>query len=234
MNSFNVLAVIPARGGSKGLRNKNIRDLCGYPLIKYSIDCAKKSMLITDFVVSTDSINISEISKSLGAHVPFIRPNELSSDNALSLPVMQHATKYMETSLDKIYDAILMLQPTTPLRLSIDVDTAITLMLKGNYDSVISVVDVDGYHPYRMKKIQNNLLVNFVDQGFEDMRPRQELPKLYIRNGAVYLTKRNILMEQNSFVGEKCAPLVMDKERSINIDTIADFKLAEFYLENQK
>jgi len=233
MNNKKILAVIPARGGSKGIQNKNITDVGGSPLIKYTIDAALKSTMLTHCIVSTDSNKISDVAKSLGALVPFRRPEHLSNDKALSLPVMQHAVEFMESLHGYQYDAIVMLQPTTPLRKVEDIDDSISLLLDTNADSVISVVEVEGYHPLRMKRVIDGCLVNYIDQGHEDMRPRQDLPPVYIRNGAIYATTRNTLMIEDSFTGKDSRAYIMPNERSVNIDTHQDLLLVQSYFKGK-
>jgi CMP-N,N'-diacetyllegionaminic acid synthase len=232
MNDKKILAVIPARGGSKGISNKNIVDIDGCPLIKYTIDAALGSAMLTDCIVSTDSDVISDVAKSCGALVPFKRPKYLSDDKALSLPVMQHAVEFMEAERGYQYDLVIMLQPTTPLRQTKDIDNAINLIFDTDASSVISVVEVEGYHPLRMKRVVDGRLINYIDQGHEDMRPRQELPPAYIRNGAVYATMRNTLMKKDSFIGEDSRAYIMPPERSVNIDTMKDLSLAISYFNN--
>jgi CMP-N,N'-diacetyllegionaminic acid synthase len=225
------LAVIPARGGSKGVPNKNIKLLAGKPLIAYSIEQALKAKGLNDVVVSTDSEEIAKIARDLGALVPFIRPAELSTDMATSLPVIKHAVEFMEKQNNWTYDAIIMLQPTCPLRMATDIEFAIQKLFSTNADSVISVVDVEGHHPFRMKRIVGeDRLINFIDQGFEDMRPRQVLPPVYIRSGSIYLAKRKVIMEENTFVGADCRAIIMAPEKSVNIDNIRDFIIAEQYI----
>ena len=234
MNDKKILAVIPARGGSKGIPNKNIVDVGGNPLIKYTIDAALDLEILTHCVVSTDSDEISDVAKSCGALVPFKRPKHLSDDQALSLPVMQHAVEFMESKQGYQYDLVIMLQPTTPLRQTSDIDNAIKLLFDTNADSVVSVVEVDGYHPLRMKRVVDGRLINYIDQGHEDMRPRQELPPVYSRNGAIYATIRDVLMDKDSFTGSDIRSYIMPLERSINIDTQLDLQLAKsFFLANE-
>jgi len=229
MNDKKILAVIPARGGSKGVPNKNIVDLGGNPLIKYTIDAALSSKMLTHCVVSTDSDAISDVAKSCGALVPFKRPGHLSDDKALSLPVIQHAVEFMESKQGYQYDIVIMLQPTTPLRQTKDIDNTINILFETNADSVISVVEVEGYHPLRMKRVVDGHLINYIDQGHEDMRPRQELPPVYIRNGAIYATQRDILMKDSSFTGSDSRAYIMTSERSVNIDTHKDLLLAQSF-----
>jgi CMP-N,N'-diacetyllegionaminic acid synthase len=229
MKNVKILAVIPARGGSKGIKNKNIVNIGGSPLIQYTIDAALKSKMLSDCIVSTDSDEITKVAKLCGAIVPFKRPELLSNDQALSLPVIQHAVDFMEDYKSLLYDYVLMLQPTTPLRQAEDIDSAINLLIDSDADSVISVVDVQGYHPLRMKRIVDGRLINYVDQGYENMKPRQNLPHVYIRNGAIYATRRNTLMIENSFTGNDSRAYIMSSDRSVNIDTPQDLILAKSY-----
>lgn len=225
INEKKVLAVIPARGGSKGIPNKNIINVNNKPLINFSIETALKSKFIDDLVVSTDSIKIAKIAEKAGAKVPFLRPKKLATDKAISLPVILHALEFMEKSNNINYDIIIMLQPTTPLRETKDIDQCLSTLIDKNVDSVISVVNVGGYHPLRMKRIVGENLVNYIDQGFEDMRPRQELPDVYIRNGAIYVSTRKTILEDKSFSGKNTFPYVMSSEKSINLDTDDDLRL---------
>jgi CMP-N,N'-diacetyllegionaminic acid synthase len=221
-----VLAVIVARSGSKGIPGKNLRQLNGIPLIQYSIDAAKKSKKLTNFLISTDGEEIANFAKSCGAEVPFIRPIDLADDVISPMYAVLHAKRFMEEK-GLNYDAILMLQPTAPFRQSDDIDGAIELLETSKSDSVISVVDVGSFHPARMKYLQNGMLIDppFCE-AYENQR-RQELEPMYIRNGAIYLTKSEVL-EKQSFKGKDCRAWVMSWQRSVNIDTEEDFLYAEW------
>lgn len=225
------LAVVPARGGSKGVPGKNIRALAGMPLIAYTIEAARAAKSLTCSVVSTDNEDIARVARELGGDVPFMRPPELATDMATSLPVVQHAVREMERIRACRFDAVVMLQPTCPMRTGANIDDAVKLLYESGADSVVSVVEVGGYHPFRMKRIvAGDHLVNYIEQGFEDMRPRQVLPPVYIRNGALYVARREQIMEKQSFVGEDCRAFVMSERDSVNIDTLADMLVAEHYL----
>ena len=228
---MNILAIIPARGGSKSVPRKNIVKVNGRPLISYTISAALMVDRLTDVVVSTDDPEIAEISRELGAQVPFVRPVDLASDQAQSAPVIEHALYFMEKIKGLKYDAILMLQPTSPLRTSKHIEESLDLFTSQECDSVVSIVSVGGNHPFRMKRLIDNQLVNYIDQGFWDMRPRQELPPVYIRNGSIYLIERDVLINKGQMIGEKCLGMVMGDKESINIDTPLDLKLAELLLE---
>jgi CMP-N-acetylneuraminic acid synthetase len=226
-----VLGVIPARGGSKGVLKKNIKPLIGKPLIAYTIEAALASRL-SHVIVSTDDDEIATVSKSLGADVPFIRPEYLATDSAKSLPVIQHALEYVEQQNDETYDAVLMLQPTTPYRTITDINEAIAILEGSGADSVISVVDVEGHHPARMKFLKEGKLIDPSYCESYENQPRQELEPMYIRNGAIYLTRRATLLN-DSFKGKDCRALVMPASRSVNIDTQIDFEYAEFLASKQ-
>jgi len=222
-----VLGIIPARGGSKGVPGKNIKHLAGKPLIAYSIDASKDSGL-SKLIVSTDDEQIADVARGLGADVPFLRPDFLASDTAKSLDVSRHALLTMEKCDNVQYDAIMLLQPTTPFRTTEDINQAIELLLANpDADSVISVVDVQGHHPARMKYLEEGILIDPPFCEAYENQNRQELRPMYIRNGAIYLTKRDTLLN-NSYKGNKCLGLVMSSARSSNIDTLFDFKLAEW------
>lgn len=221
-----ILGIIPARGGSKGVPGKNIRLLAGKPLIVHTIKAALASML-TDVIVTTDDGQISTIAKAAGAQVPFVRPAHLASDTAKSLDVAIHALQSME-ALNGTYDAAMLLQPTAPFRTSGDIDEAIRILAsRPDADSVISVVDVQGHHPARMKFIQQGVLIDPPFAEAYENQNRQELTPMYIRNGAIYLTKRDTLL-QHSYKGNLCMALIMPQQRSVNIDTLNDFEEAEW------
>jgi len=228
-----IIAIIPARGNSKGIPRKNIINVLGKPLIYYTIKEAKKSKLISDLIVSTDSKEIAKISKKFGANVPFLRPKHLATDYAETLPVIKHGIKFMEKLKKCKYDYVILLQVTCPLRNSLDIDNSLKKLMQSKSNSITSIVDVGANHPYRMKIIKNNKLYNFVNQGFENMKPRQKLKKIYIRNGSIYASTRTTIMKRNSLVSKKNLPYVMPKERSINIDSFDDLILAKDYLKKK-
>tara|TARA_B100000674_G_C37695696_1_gene848116 strand:+ start:150 stop:851 length:702 start_codon:yes stop_codon:yes gene_type:complete len=229
-----VLAVIPARGGSKGVPRKNLQNICGKPLIAYSIEAAKGVSRLTDIIVSTEDEEIAQVAVDHGADVPFMRPAELAEDLTPTFPVIMHALEQMEAARAAEYDAVLLLQPTCPLRTAAHIDTAIDMLLSENCDSVVSVLEVSNTHPFRMKRLVGNRLINYIDQGFEDMRPRQVLPKVYLRNGAIYLNRRQSLIGTQALVGDHCLGMVMDEEESVNIDGRLDLILAESMMQDRQ
>jgi len=155
-----ILGVIPARGGSKGVPGKNIRALGDKPLIAHTIECALATNRVTRTIVSTDDQAIADVARQWGADVPFMRPPELATDTALAIPTLQHALQATEALDQSTYDALVMLQPTTPFRTERDLDAALALLEKSGADSVISVVDVEGHHPARMKYMDGDRLID--------------------------------------------------------------------------
>ena len=228
--------MIPARGGSKGVPRKNIRDLCGSPLISYTIEAALAARpLLHSVVVTTDDLAIAEVARTCGAEVPFLRPANLATDEARSLPVVQHAVEFMESRDSVRFDWICLLQPTAPLRLAGDVVAAIDIANgdAGVCDSVISVNRVFATHPALMKRIENNCLVSFSIPEREGTRRQDYAPSAYIRNGAIYLTRRDVVMNENSIWGSVIRPYIMPEERSVNVDSELDFKLVSLLMQER-
>lgn len=226
-----ILAIIPARGGSKGIPNKNIKELLGKPLIGYTIEAAKQSKYIDEVVVSTDSETIKTVAKKFGAKIPFLRPQSLSDDYAKSIDVVIHCVKYLE-DLNEYYDYIILLQPTSPFRTNIDIDIAIETIISININSLVSVCEVE-QNPVLMRIIENNKLRKIINYERLDLR-RQDLPSYYIFNGAIYINSRDMLFEKKCFVDENTMPFIMSKEKSLDIDTYVDFDIAEILMKENK
>jgi CMP-N-acetylneuraminic acid synthetase len=231
-----ILAVIPARGGSKGVPRKNIRPLAGKPLIAYSIETALAVRdLLYRVVVSTDDAEIAAVARAHGAEVPFMRPAELAHDKAPQLPVLQHAARTIEEQDGVTLDWVLLLQPTAPLRTPDDVRAAIALGIgaspaeTGPATSVISVVQVFAVHPILMKRIEHGALVPYCIEEREGTRRQDYDPPAYMRNGAIYFTRRDVLMG-GSIWGGRIVPYVMPEERSVSIDSLMDWRLLEAVL----
>lgn len=221
-----ILAVITARGGSKRLPNKNILDLCGKPLIAWTIEEAKKSKYIDKLIVSTDSIEIAEVCKKYNADVPFMRPKELAGDKADSIAVLKHAIEFY----DNHYDYIMLLQPTSPLRIVDDIDSLIE-SLTNKVEAVVSVTEVE-HSPLWSNVLPKDLsMANFLREEVKNKRS-QDLPTYYRLNGAIYLAEINYLKKENGFLGVKTNAFIMPKKRSIDIDDTLDFQLASFLIEN--
>lgn len=224
-----ILVVITARGGSKGVPRKNIRNVNGHPLIYYSIKAALDAGdLIYKVIVSTDDKEIAEVAKKCGALVPFMRPAELSSDTAASLPVVQHAVKEVEKQDDITIDWSILLQPTNPLITSDDIKNTISLMTD-EVTSIVSVVDALDSHPVKSLKLDKGYLKPYIENAPQAIR-RQDLEPVFKRNGAIYATTRETLINGNCLYGKKIKPCIMGAESAIDIDTEFDLKLAEFIL----
>ena len=225
-----MLGVIPARGGSKGVPGKNKKLMAGQPLIAYTIKATLPAG-ITKLIVSTDDEEIADIARKHRAEVPFMRPPELASDTAKSIDVAKHAFHFMEQR-DKVqYDAIMLLQPTAPFRTTEDIQKAIEILTTTGADSVISVVNVEGHHPARMKYIEEGKLIDPPFCEAYENQNRQELRPMYIKNGAIYLTRRETFLK-DSYKGNDCRALVMPMERSVNIDTLHEFEYRSGYIRN--
>ena len=230
-----ILAVIPARGGSKGVPRKNIRLICGKPLICYTIETALAARhLFHRVIVSTEDPEIAEIARQAGAEVPFLRPQHLATDDVPMVPVLQHAVAYIENRDNVLLDWICLLQPTDPLRTVEDIEEALRIAEQGGCDSVISVVQVFSVHPILMKRIENNRLLSYCIEEKEGTRRQDYQPPAYMRNGAIYLTRRDVLMERDSIWGEVIRPYVMPEERSIGVDREIDLKLVELLIREGK
>ena len=232
ITSQSILAVVPARSGSKGVPKKNIRSLLGEPLIAHTIKSALQSKCFIDVLVTTDSREIQDIALQYGAISPFLRPEELSHDTALATDTIRHAVLEYENIIGKRVDLVMMLQPTTPTRKSVHISEAIDKFVGSDADSCMSVVQIDNAHPLKMKRIVGEHLVDFIETGLENP-PRQLLPPVHIVNGAIYLVRRNVLVDLKSFKGQKCIPYCMSAVDSVNIDSEIDFKFAEFVMQEK-
>jgi len=228
----NILGLISARGGSKELPRKNIKSLLGKPLIAWTIEQAFASKYLDRVVVSTDDKEIAEISKKFGAEAPFIRPKELASDKAQGIEVVLHAIEWLKKNdKRKQYNLIMLLQPTSPLRATEDIDKAIEFLFLKEAKAIVSVCEVD-HHPLWANTLsEDGCMKDFIRQGVLN-KNRQELPVFYRLNGAIYLAYCNYVKEQKSFLGEKTFAYIMPRERSIDIDDEIDFELAEILIKN--
>jgi N-acylneuraminate cytidylyltransferase len=218
-----VLAIIPARGGSKGVPRKNIRDVAGKPLIGWTIEEAKKSGYIDRLVVSTDDQEIADIAVWWGGEVPFLRPAELARDDTPGIAPVIHIL----TTIQPAYDLVVLLQPTSPLRTVEDIDGAIALMVNKNANACVSVVEPDK-SPYWMYSMDGSDHLIPLLEG--DYARRQDLPPVYALNGAVYVARVNWLLKKQVFVSDETVAYIMPKDRSIDIDTETDLAISTIIL----
>jgi CMP-N,N'-diacetyllegionaminic acid synthase len=228
----NLLAIIPARGGSKRLPGKNILNLVKKPLIAWTIEAALDSKYIDRIIVSTDSQEIANISKKYGADVPFMRSIDLANDNTASIDVVLNVLKKLE-EVGELYDYIILLQPTSPLRTAQHIDESVELLQITSSDAVVSVCEVD-HSPLWCNTILGDDLSGFIDRSILNKRS-QDLEQYYRLNGAVYLCSVERLKEEkNFFLQNKCKAYKMNRENSIDIDTNIDFMLAEVIISKNK
>lgn len=224
-----IIALIPARGGSKGILNKNVRFLAGKPLIAWTIDEARKSRYLDSVIVSTDSGRIARVSRKHGAEVPFLRPAKLATDKAKMIDVIFHALSWFEQNSEG-YDLVMLLQPTSPLRTADDIDGAVRELFTKNAKSIISVCEAVGFHPDYVNTLPRSLeMKDFEARCVRDTN-RQELPKYYKMNGSVYLAYIDYVAKNRGFLGKESYAYPMPRERSLDIDDGIDLKFAEFLL----
>ena len=230
INNLKVLALIPARGGSKGIKDKNIVDVCGKPLIAYSIDVAKNSKYVDDVVITTDSERIKEVAEKYGADVPFLRPAELATDNAKTIDAVMHAINTLK-ELGRDYDILLLLQPTCPLRTTDDINNSLELFVSKNYTSLVSVNKVNE-HPILMRKIKEDGIMENLLNLPSTIR-RQDMPPIYKVNGSIYI---NLINELNNETSLNDNPLayITKEEHSVDIDNISDIERVKRYLNNNE
>ncbi len=229
-----ILGIITARGGSRGIPGKNIKILGKKPLIAYTIETALLSSLMDDVIVSTEDKNIADIARSFGAEVPFYRPLELATDTAGHLEVVAHALDFMEGVKGKKYDYVVILQPTSPFRKVEDIDETIKKVIKHKADSAFSMYEIEpSYHPIKIKKMEGDKVLPCAFEEQIGLR-RQDLPVAYKRSGAVYVTRRDLVVEEKKLFGDNLVGHVVPRDRSIDIDTEIDWLVAEHMYQKLK
>ena len=225
-----ILAIIPARAGSKGIKNKNVRLVDGKPLINYTIETAIKSNLVTDIVVSSDSIEVLEIARKYQQVIIHKRNTQLASDKSPIIDTIIDVINFLESE----FKYVILLQPTSPLRTGNEIDNAINLMKKNfNANSLISVVQMNDIHPARMYWLNNNLTLNPIMREFSEVR-RQEIPPAYYRNGAIYISKVKSLLTNNSIMSTPSIAYEMPSKYLLNIDEERDLIIAESLIKEWK
>lgn len=231
LDQYYVTALIPARGGSKRLPRKNIKSLCGKPLIAWTIDVTKESKYIDSVVVSTDDLEIKEVAEKFGASVPFLRPESLSNDTASSFDVVKHAIEVL--NINKLNHLIVLLQPTSPLRTVKELDDALELFISKKASGVVSVSECE-HSPLWTNTLPENLSMSGFIRSEVQGKRSQDLPKFYRLNGSIYIYKTEALLEQNQiFYDENVYGYETLQQISIDIDTGLDFLVAEVIMENQ-
>ena len=224
----NVLAIIPARGGSKGVKNKNIINIHGKPLIYYTIKNAKNSKFITDLIGSTESKKIKKIFEKYHVKVPFLRPVKLATDKSLIIETLFFCLNQMEKINKKKYHYIVLLQPTAPNRAKNEIDICFKKIIRKKADSLMSLSLLDEPHPYKLKKISKGFVYNYLKNGKNNLN-RQSLPKLYKPSGNIYIFKRKIILKKNLNTNKQTYHIIKQKD-FLNIDNYDDLMLAKLKL----
>jgi len=225
------IGLITARGGSKGVPRKNIRMLAGKPMIAWTIQAAQKSCLLSRTIVSTNDEEIARVAQEFGAEVPFRRPEELATDGVSHVDVVSHALSWLEQSPAGLPEYIVLLQPTSPLRIGKDIDSAISIARNHRARAVISVCE-PFQHPFVMKRLlPTGAMVDLLPSGLAYAR-RQDFPKVYAMNGAIYLAQPSVVLSERTLEPADALPCVMPSERSLEIDTLWDFEVAGLIMES--
>lgn len=232
INNKKILAIIPARGGSKGIPRKNVRELNGKPLIAYTIEEAIKSKYMDRVVVSTEDEEISAVSRKFGAEIPYLRPKELAKDSSPTIDCALHMINWLKENENYIPDYVCLLQCTSPLRTFEDIDGTIEKMINTSMDGAVSICEAE-VNPYWTNVFFGDKLKYFIEEG-KQVKRRQDLPKIYRINGAVYLVKTNVLLKYRTFEVEQLTGYIMKNENSVDIDTELDFKIAEVFIKECK
>ena len=229
INKLKVLAVIPARGGSKGIPLKNLKKINGVPMVKLASQVASSVEFIDRIVVSTDNEEIAEAAIEGGADTPFRRPEILSGDRISDTQVLAHALQEVERQDKKIYDIVVMLQPTSPLRTKQHIVDSIEMLVNDSYDSVWTVSETDvKSHPLKQLTIKNKAL-DYYDNKGKDIIARQQLEMVYHRNGIAYVLKRDVILNSKTIKGSNCGALICQGD-FISIDTEKDLELTNYFL----
>lgn len=229
-NTDGTIAIIPARGGSKRIYKKNIAMVAGKPLIAYAIEAAKNCPSISEVLVSTDDLEIADVARSFGADVPWLRPAQLAQDNTPSIDVILHAVEWARKQYGNQIQYGLLLEPTAPLRTPDHIESALEILKTQDVDSVVSVSQIPHvFNPEELLVIQNQMLHPYMPGRTMDNRlPRQHQVPCYSQNGLVYAFRIDMLLKTKSLYGEKCAPMVVDWNYFLDIDTPSDLVLAEY------
>jgi CMP-N,N'-diacetyllegionaminic acid synthase len=226
-----VVCVIPARGGSKGLPGKNIKTLCGKPLIAYTIEQAKQSNYIDRVIVSTEDEEIAQISLEFGAEVPFVRPMELAGDGIATIDVLLHAIHWLEEEDKYDFSILVLLHSTAPLRVASDIDSCIRMLDELNADNVFSVTEAHRNPYFNMVEVGDSGLATLSKKG--NFTSRQSAPKVYDMNSSIYVWWKDVLKKEGKILLNNNQVYIMPKARSIDIDDNIDFKIAEIMMAEQ-
>lgn len=227
-----MLAIIPARGGSKGLPGKNIKELCGKPLIQYTVEAAKNAAGIDRVIVTTDDKAIADSAAAAGAEIPFMRPDELASDTASAVDVYIHAVEYMMEQTGEEIDKFMVLLPTAPLRDSDDIDAAINQFNEQGASTLVSVKEAETPPTWYFAMDENERIANAGFGSTQVVANRQISNTYYVPNGAIYILDYKLLKEKRTYYCENTTAYVMSARKSVDIDNAFDFEMAEYMMKN--
>ncbi len=238
---IDILFVIAARGGSKGVLRKNMKELAGKPLFWHISEVTKEVKINftagnIDIVLSSDDHEIIESANSFTPSLaPFVRPPELATDDSLSIDTVIHALEWMEKEYGKIYSHVGLFQPTSPLVSKFDILRLLEeLSSADSYYNSWTTITKSSSHPFKMKRqLKSGEIINYIDQGFEDMKPRQSLPSVFKRSGAAYLTLRSLAVQNKSILNEPCFGYEIPTDRGLDIDSLYDFELAKLIIKGR-
>lgn len=227
-NNKTFLAIIPARSGSKGLPNKNIKNLCGKPLIAWSIESAKQSKYLDEIMLSTDSEKIAKIAREFGANTPFLRPLNLAQDTTSTFEVVKHTIDFYKNELKKEFDFIVLLEPTSPLREVCDIDNAVKLLLDNSKaEAIVGICKTQGQNPvFLVNMAENGFISGYANENMKVIR-RQDIKDVYFFEGTIYISKTDTLLEKKTFYHKKTLGYEVPKFKSLEIDDIYDFVMVE-------
>jgi CMP-N-acetylneuraminic acid synthetase len=229
-----VIAIIPARAGSKGLPGKNIRPLCGKPLVAWSIQSALRSRYVDEVLVSTDGDEIARVAAQFGARVPFRRPAELAGDEATTLSAVEHALGYYASRLGRRFDLLVLLEPTSPLREDDDIDNMLERLVARweSFDSIVSLGEVRE-HPSIMKRLRGEMIEPYC-QGLSQTTRRQDNPPAYFPYGVAYIVKTDSLLREKKFYTERCCHYLIKRYQGYEIDDLHDFLCVEAVMKHER
>lgn len=234
INDKKVLAIIPARGGSKGLPGKNIKELCGKPLVAWPIDAAKSSLYVDKIIVSTDDPQIADIARREGAEVPFLRPKELAADNSTTISVIAHAINFL-SEIGETFEYCILLEPTSPLTEGYDINRAFELLesMRTKADSIVGVSEVVSTHPVFDARInQEGLITPYVGEDFSGAGRRQDIEKLYFFEGSLYISDVKTLLEKQTFYHSRTLSYIVPNWKAFEVDDMVNLICIEAIMKN--
>lgn len=234
INGNSVLAIIPARGGSKGLPGKNLKELCGKPLVAWPIHAAKSSLYVDKIIVSTDDSQIADIARQEGAEVPFLRPGDLAADDSTTISVIVHGINFL-SKIGETFEYCVLLEPTSPLTEGCDINRALELLesMRTKADSIVGVSEVVLTHPVFDARInQEGLITPYVGEDFSGAGRRQDIEKLYFFEGSLYISDIKTLLEKQTFYHNRTVPYIVPKWKSFEVDDMVDLLCIEAIMKN--